>query len=188
MAGWVGAGIPSAGDINRQVDLANLAFASAIPTFQTNHETMGDLRREVTPTLAVELRAGYWWKRRGTGLYTRRISAIPIEVGAVYSPLSSRRARAGVTAAAGVLYHATMSGEDPDGGIDFSATGALAEAGIAAELAISPAWALQGRTVARYARAQNVFPDGGDFDLSGIAGTIGLRVTFAPPSSRKPAP
>jgi hypothetical protein len=184
----VGAGLPSAGDVNRQVDLANLAFASDIPGFQTQHETMGDVRREISPTLAVELRAGYWWKRRGTGLYTRRISAIPIELGAVYSPLSSRRARAGVTAAGGILYQAKMTGEDPDGGVDFSGTGVLAEAGIAAELAISPAWALQGRTVARYARAGNVFPDGGDIDLSGIAGTVGLRVTFAPPSSRKPPP
>ena len=93
-----------------------------------------------------------------------------------------------MTVAGGILYNAKMTGEDPNGGMEFSGTGVLVEPGIAAELAISPAWALQGRTVARYARAGNVFLDGGDIDLSGLAGTLGLRVTFAPPSSRQPAP
>ena len=147
---------------------------------------MGDVRREVSPVLALELRAGYLWKRRGEGFYIRRLKAIPIQAGIVYLPLASRRARAGVTAAAGFLFDASMTGSDPVGGVNGSGTGVIGELGITGELALSHAWALEGRTVGRYAIARNVLPGGGDIDLSGIAGSVGLRVSFAPRAPRAP--
>jgi hypothetical protein len=175
---WVGVGAPAAEDINTQVELANLALSSAIPPFESNHEAGADLRRELSDKFAVEGRAGYWWKRRGEGLYTRRISAIPLEAGVVYTTFSSKRARAGFTAAGGLLLSATLAGEDPLGGVNYSGTGTIGELGVSGELSLSPQWSLQGRFVGRYAVASHVLPDEGNIDFSGISGNIGLRVSF----------
>lgn len=175
---WYGVGFPAADDVNTQVDLANLAFSSDITHFESMHEGTGDLRREISEKLAGELRAGYWWKRRGEGLYTRRLSAIPVELGLVYTALSSRRFRAGVTGAGGVLFDATYAGEDPLGGLNQSGTGTIGELGVTGEIALSEAWSFQGRVVGRYAVARHVLPDDGDLDFSGISGAIGLRVSF----------
>ena len=175
---WYGIGVPAAGDINHQVDLTNLALSSAIGPFETNHEVHADLRHELNDKWALEGHGGYWWKRRGEGLYTRRISAIPVELGAVLTTFNSPRARAGFTAAAGLLVNATFAGEDPLGGVHDSGTGGIGELGLTGELQLSPAWSLQGRFVGRYAKAKNVLPDDGDLDFSGISGNIGLRVSF----------
>lgn len=175
---WYGVGYPAADDINTQVDIANLAFSSDITPFESNHEATGDLRRELSKKFAAEMRAGYWWKRRGEGLYTRRISAIPLELGIVYTALSSRRFRAGFTGAGGVLLDATFAGEDPLGGVNASGTGTIGELGLTGELALSEAWSAQGRVVGRYAVARHVLPDDGDLDFSGISLAIGLRVSF----------
>jgi hypothetical protein len=175
---WYGVGFPAANDINNQVDLANLAFSSDITPFESNHEATGDLRRELSKKLAAEMRAGYWWKRRGEGLYTRRISAIPLELGVIYTALSSRRFRAGFTGAGGVLFDATYAGEDPLGGVNTSGTGTIGELGLTGEIALSEAWSMQGRVVGRYAVARHVLPDNGDLDFSGISLGIGLRVSF----------
>ena len=175
---WYGVGVPDAADINEQVDLANLAFSSNITSFETDHEASGDLRRDLSEKWAAEARAGYWWKRRGEGLYTRRISAIPLEAGLIYTTFSSRRARAGFTAAGGALLSATLAGEDPLGGVDHSGTGVIGELGVTGEFSISPAWSVQGRFVGRYAVAKDVLPDHGDLDFSGISGQLGLRVSF----------
>jgi len=175
---WYGVGFPAAEDINNQVDLTNLAFSSAITPFESNHEGTGDLRRELSPKWAAEIRAGYWWKRRGEGLYTRRISAIPLELGVVYTALSSHRFRAGFTAAGGALFQATYAGEDPLGGVNYSGTGTIGEVGLTGEMQLSPAWSLQGRVAGRYAVARHVLPDDGDLDFSGISLAAGLRVSF----------
>ena len=175
---WYGIGVPAAGDINHQIDLTNLALSSAIGPFESNHEVHADLRHELNDRWALEWRGGYWWKRRGEGLYTRRLSAIPLELGAVLTTFNSPRARAGFTGAAGLLVSATLAGEDPLGGVHYSGTGGIGELGLTGEYQLSPAWSVQGRFVGRYAMAKHVLPDDGDLDFSGISGNIGLRVSF----------
>jgi hypothetical protein len=175
---WYGVGFPAADDINNQVDLTNLALSSAITHFDSQHEGTADLRRELSGKWAAEMRAGYWWKRRGEGLYTRRISAIPLELGIVYTALSSTRFRAGVTGAGGIIVNATYAGEDPLGGVNYSGTGTIGEVGLTGEMALSAQWSIQGRATGRYAVARHVLPDDGDLDFSGISLAAGLRVSF----------
>jgi len=175
---WYGIGVPAAGDINHQLDLTNLALSSAIGPFESMHDVHADLRHELNDKWAVEGRSGYWWKRRGEGLYTRRISALPLELGAVLTTFNSSHARAGLTGAAGLMVSATLAGEDPLGGVHHSGTGAIGELGVTGEYQLSPAWSVQGRFVGRYAKAKGVLPDNGDLDFSGISGNIGLRVSF----------
>jgi hypothetical protein len=183
---WGGFATASASDINRRVDLDNLAFASAIPHIDSFHEAGGDLRYDLDQRLSIEGRFSYWWKNQSNGRFDRKVSAIPAALGITWRPIVSERWRLGGTGAAGLVFGAGLSGSDPLGGIDFSGTGPLVEGGIDAEFAFSRSGSLEGRGLARWAVAKDVLPEGGDVNLSGVSVRVGLRLYFQPRRSSVP--
>lgn len=174
----LGIATAAAGDLNRRLELENLAFASGLEDFDTYREAGGDLRYGLAERLSLEARFGYWWRAQESGRITRRVSALPVVAGVIYHAWSSSRARAGPFAAAGLLLGAKLSGEDPLGGVDRSGTGTIFEGGIEAEYFLAETWSVRLRGVARRAVARDVLGPGQDFDLSGAAVQAGLQVYF----------
>lgn len=170
------AGSAAAGDLDRNIRLDNLALASAIEPFGGYSEVSGELRRVLSPRVAAAIRLGYLWREHASGRMSRRVSALPLILEVTYRAVGGGRWRLGPSAGAGLLLNASLSGDDPLGGVSRSATGKILEGGLEAEYFLTRSFSLRARGLGRWAVARDVLPDGGDLDLSGVLGEGAFRI------------
>jgi hypothetical protein len=173
-----GLGTAAAGDVNREIRLANLAFASAIPTVDAYAEAAGELSYDVSRRLTLAGHLGYLWREHSSGRLARRVSGVPAVLGVTWHLLPGPRLRAGPTAAAGLLLRAAYKGQDPLGGVRSSGTGKILEGGVEGEYFLGGSFCVAVRGLGRWAVARRVLPDGGDIDVSGVLLRGALRVYF----------